>query len=149
VTSRWPLAVLGCLAIATVVAFFVIQHLKVTTPVIERWTYGHTPHITDPSDPACPAQATTVYFDLLHEGDTVDVYVVAAAGGTVRTIASDLPARIHQPLAFTWNDRLPSGRIAPPGKYNFVLQLIHQQRTINPLVPGFPLQIQTTCPTQQ
>jgi hypothetical protein len=139
-----PLIGFGALVLATIAAFFITQHLKVTTPLIERWTYGQTPHWIVPTNPRC--SSVTVYFDLLHHADSVDMYVVNLSGRAVRTLAKNVPAQIKQPLQFTWNGRLDDGSVARQGLYHFSLHLIHQDRTINPVVPGFPISVQSTCP---
>jgi hypothetical protein len=133
--------VFGALVLATVIAFFVTQHLKVTTPVIAGQTYGDTPHLifpgSVPGDPACPT-ATTVYFFLLHRADRVDVTVIDAHGAVVRTLADGLAMPTHQSRSFTWNLRESDGLKAPTGLYNFRLRLLDQHRTISPLVEGLP-----------
>jgi len=145
---RLPDAAFGALALATVGAFFVTQHLKVTTPLIAGQTYGDMPHQifpgSVPGDSACPT-STTVYFHLLHHADSVQVTIVKSSGRVVRTLAADLPAAIKQSLQFTWNYRQNSGHPAPPGLYNFRVRLLHQNRTIDPLIPNYPLRISASC----
>ena len=147
---RLPEAAFGALAVATVGAFFITQHLKVTTPLIAGQTYGDTPHQifpgSIPGDSACPT-FTSVYFHLLHHADSVQVTIVNLSGRIVRTLAADLPAAIKQNLQFTWHYRQDSGQLAPPGLYNFRVRLLHQKRTIDPLVPNFPISISAPCPT--
>ena len=142
--SRLPLAAFGALALATVGAFFISQHLKVTTPLISGITYDASPHNIVPADGRCPA--TTIHFFLLHRADSVDVSVVNHGDKVVRMLASGVPAGRKQQLQFTWNGRLPNGQPAPRGEYNFRVKLIHQKRTIDPLIPDFPIVIQTSCP---
>jgi hypothetical protein len=144
VNRRVPLFGFGALVLATIAAFFITQHLKVTTPLIANWTYDHTPHNIVPTKPRC--DAVTVYFHLLHHADSIDMYIVDHAGKVVRTLARDVPGQIKQPLQYSWNGRLEDGSVAPPGLYNFSLHLIHQDRTIDPVVPGFPISVQSTCP---
>lgn len=141
---RLPLAAFGALVVATVAAFFITQHLKVTTPLIAGQTYGMTPHNIVPTSRSCPA--VTTYFHVLHHADSVNVYIVDRSGRIVRTLARNVPGAIKQNLQFTWDGRLPNGAPAPAGLYNFRVTLVHQRRTIDPLIPNFPIEVQTTCP---
>jgi hypothetical protein len=140
---RAPGAGFGALVLATIAAFFITQHLKVTTPLIERETYGRTPHWIVPTNPSC--DSVTLYFDLLHHADSFDLYVVHH-GAVVRTLAAGVPAQIKQPLHYSWNGRLEDGAVAPKGLYDFSLHLIHQQRTIEPVIYGYPISVQSRCP---
>ena len=142
--------IFAALVVATIGAFFISQHLKVTTPFISGVS-GPAPRAIDPVDgPAScrnPANGrdvrrgpTTVSFYIVHHADDVDVYVVNQSGATVRTIGRDLP--MHRPKAptpeafravtkyFSWNGRDGTGRLVSPGSYFFRVHLIHQQRTI-------------------
>jgi hypothetical protein len=143
-------AVFAALVVATIAAFFISQHLKVTTPFISGVS-GPTPPAINPvngptscRDPAdgrrVSERSTTVSFYVVHHADDIDVYVVNQSGSTVRTIASGVP--MHRSKAptpdafravtkyFTWNGRDGSGRLVAPGSYFFRVYLIHQQRTI-------------------
>ncbi len=151
--NRLPLIAFGTLAAATVAAFFITQHLKVTTPLIVgpdggKPTYANTPHLIFPGsvhgDPRCPT-STTVFFHLLHRADSVEVTIVNSSGRVVGTLASDLPAALFQPLQFTWNFREANGQPAPPGLFNFRVTLLHQHRTIDPLIPDYPITISPSC----
>jgi hypothetical protein len=142
--------VFAALIVATIAAFFISQHLKVTTPFISGVS-GPTPPAINPvhgpttcRDPSNGRQvserATTVSFYVVHHADDVNVYVVDQAGATVRTIARDVS--MHRSKAptpdafravtkyFSWNGRGTSGRLVAPGTYFFRVYLIHQQRTI-------------------
>ncbi len=149
--SRWiGRALFAALVVATIAAFFISQHLKVTTPFISG-VRGPDPTAINPvSGPtACPDSAvghpvsqrsTTVSFYVLHQVDSVNVYVVDALGASVRTVASDVFMRKPKaPTAqgfaavtkyFTWNGRRSSGQPVAPGSYYFEVHMIHQQRTI-------------------
>jgi FlgD Ig-like domain len=143
---RLPTLAFGALAVATVAAVFITQHLKVTTPLIAGQTYDKTPHNIVPTNPNCPA--VTLYFHLLHHADSFDLYIVDHDGTVVKTLASDVSAHIEHTnnLQYSWNGRLADGAVAPQGLYNFRLHLIHQDRTIDPVIPGYPISVQTTCP---
>lgn len=142
--------VFAALVVATIGAFFISQHLKVTTPFISG-VAGPVPPAINPvggptscRDPSTgrdvSERSTTVSFYILHHVDDVDVYVVDQSDTTVRTVASGVFMR--KPKApttqgfravtryFAWNGRNASGRPVAPGSYFFDVHLIHQQRTI-------------------
>jgi len=146
---RLPTLAFGALAVATVAAVFITQHLKVTTPLVTGPagglpTYEKTPHNIVPTNPSC--DSVTLYFQLLHSADRFNLYIVDSRGGVVRTLAADVAAAIKQPFHYSWNGRLQDGAVAPRGLYNFGLHLIHQNRTIDPVVEGYPISVQSTCP---
>ena len=141
---RLPVIAFGTLVVATVAAVFITQHLKVTTPLIAGQTYGTTPHNIVPTNPSC--DAVTLYFHTLHHADSIDLYIVDHSGRVVRTLAENVSAPIKQPLQYSWNGRLFGGDAAPSGLYNFRIHLVHQNRTIDPVIPGYPISVQSTCP---
>jgi hypothetical protein len=143
-------AVFAALVVATIGAFFISQHLKVTTPFISGVS-GPTPTAINPvSGPtACrdptsgrkvSERATTVSFYVVHRADDVNVYVVNQFGTPVRTIARGVSmhkSKAPTPEAFravtkyfSWNGRNAAGRVVAPGSYYFRVYLVHQQRTI-------------------
>ena len=157
-------AVFAALIVATIGAFFISQHLKVTTPFISGIT-GPTPPSINPVDgpTACrePASAkkvsersTTVSFYVVHHADRVNVYVVDQSGATVRTLAKNVPMykpRAPTPKAFravtkyfSWNGRDGAGRLVNPGTYFFRVHMVHQQRTIE-LQQGVAVESSTRC----
>jgi hypothetical protein len=126
--------------VATVAAFFVTQHLKVTTPLIAGTPAPVPAWINPVSGVTCydpghqkllDHRATTVSFYLLHRADDVTVYIVDQAGNTVATLASNRPMRPKERVAFTWNGRVASGVIAPDGVYYLRVTLGQQARTFN------------------
>jgi flagellar hook assembly protein FlgD len=133
--SRLPLAAFAALVVATVGAFFITQHLKVTTPLISAVSPPTAPVIfADGGGPACP-DSTSISFYLLHQADNVDVSVVNSRHEVVRTLARDVPMGRKQRVVFTWRGRAESGPAAA-GKYNFRVVLVHQRRTIDPVIVG-------------
>jgi hypothetical protein len=142
--------VFAALIVATVGAFFISQHLKVTTPFISGVSGPAPPAINPVHGPkACrdPAnghkvseRSTTVSFYVVHHADAVNVYIVDQSGATVRTIARGVS--MHKSKAptpgafravtkyFVWNGRNAAGRPVAPGTYFFRVNLVHQQRTI-------------------
>lgn len=143
-------AIFAALIVATIGAFVISQHLKVTTPFISGVSGPTPPAINPISGPtACrdPAtgrsvseRSTTVSFYVVHHADEINVYVVDQSGTTVRTIARGVS--MHKSKAptpdafravtkhFSWNGRNEAGRLVTPGTYFFRVYLVHQQRTI-------------------
>lgn len=134
------------LAMATVAAFFIIQHLKVTTPLITGDPVPFPPTIDPVSGGTCTVETPaghlapvsfrrmTVSFYLLHRSDDVDVYMVNRSGALVATLASGrfMRAAPHPVRGtFTWNGRESDGRLAPPGMYYVRVVLRHQGRAID------------------
>lgn len=152
----------GGLAVATVAAFFIIQHLKVATPLIAG-KLALFPTQIDPRDGAtCLTRTpegklapvsharTSLSFFLVHRADNVSVYVVNQRGRVVATLASDLymPAELfpHQiPRVFTWNGRESSGQLAPAGRYSVKVALRRQDRTID-IAHGVKVEYSSRCP---
>ena len=144
--KRLPVIAFALLALATVAAFFIIQHLKVTTPLIAG-NPDPFPSVIDPvAGPKCTVHTpsghvapvsfrrSTVSFYLLYRSDVVRVYVVNAAGGIVDTLSRGvfMPAAPHPVTReFTWNGRTSAGQPATPGRYYFRVVLRRQNRTIN------------------
>jgi hypothetical protein len=142
--------VFAALVVATIGAFFISQHLKVTTPFISGVSGPNPPAINplhgptacrDPSTGATVSERSTVVsFYVVHQPDAVNVYVVDQAGATVRTIASNIfmhKSRAPTPQDFRavtkyfrWNGRDGAGRPVAPGSYYYYVHLIHQQRTV-------------------
>jgi hypothetical protein len=125
----------AALVVATVAAFFITQHLKVTTPLISAVSPPTAPVIVpDSRITGCPA-STSISFYLLHQADNVNVYVVNARGEVARTLATGFPMARKQRAAFTWSGRTDGGAAAV-GVYHFRVVLVHQRRTIDPVIVG-------------
>jgi hypothetical protein len=143
---RLPVAAFVALVIATVGAFFVTQHLKVTTPLIAGAPSPRPAAINPVSGQTCrlpnhlgvPVPVSfkrmRISFFLLHRADDVDVYIVDENGAIVDTLASGRHMSIDRRSIFTWDGRTSSGAIAPDGVYNIRVSLIHQGRTL--LIPS-------------
>ncbi len=134
--SRLPPAVLGVLVVATVGAFFVTQHLKVTTPLLSG-SPAPDPAVIDPvAGGTCNGsqhRVSNLSFYLLNRSDDVDVYVIDQGGNVVDTLASDRHMRrgVRNPDGdFAWDGRESGGQPAPAGTYYFQVSLIHQGRTV-------------------
>src|SRR5437764_2172471 len=135
--NRLPFVAFAALVVATVAAFFVTQHLKVTTPLIAG-TPRPSPAVINPvGGTVCGGvdhRFTRISFYLLHRADDVDVYVVDQSGSIVRTLAIGRHMRrgVRTPDGlFTWNGRKDNGAVAPDGTYFFRVALLQQGRTID------------------
>jgi hypothetical protein len=139
--KRFPQLAFAALLAATVAAFFITQHLKVSTPLVTG-VRGPSPAVFNPlagttcGDPPVDFRRTAVSFYLLHRSDDVDVYIVDQGGNIVRTLAAGVhmqggahPVPAWRKL-FVWNGREDSGRLAPDGIYYVRVALIHQGRTV-------------------
>ncbi len=129
------------LVLATAGAFFVTQHLKVTTPLLAGYPRP-VPEVIDPyGGVTCGAvnhrvnhSSMLVSFYLQHRSDTVDVYIVDSSGTIVRTLATGVHMRGgSHPVRhkFRWNGREDNGSIAPDGTYYVRVALLHQGRTVD------------------
>ncbi len=133
---RLPVAAFVALAVATIAAFFVTQHLKVATPLLAGTPAPSPANINPVDGQICNGvnhRRMFVSFYLLNRSDDVDVYVENAGGTTVATLASGVhmtggnhPVR----RGFTWNGRLSSGAVAPDGIYYIRVILVSQDRSV-------------------
>jgi hypothetical protein len=149
--TRLSTGAFAVLVAATIGAFFVTQHLKVTTPLIQGFPRP-VPGVIDPLHgvPCFDGRnsgSTTISFYLQHRGDVVDVYVVDAGDNIVRTVANGRHMRknVRNPDGvFHWDGRLDDGRVAPDGTYYFRVALRHQNRTIE--LKDVPVKVKTVAP---
>ncbi len=145
--SRLALTAFTALAVATVAAFFVTQHLKVTTPLIAGLGRPN-PETISPAGTGCGGarRLSRFSFYLLHRSDQVAVYVVDSGGTIVRTLASNrhMRRRVRYPDgSFLWDGRRDDGRIASDGDYHFRIALLGQGRTVE---APLPVIVQSTPP---
>jgi hypothetical protein len=164
--KRLPVAAFAALAIATAAAFFFIQHLKVSTPLIAGAPSPHPATINPISGGICPYpgphgkpiptsfREMKISFYLLNRNDHVDVFIIKPDGVLVDTIATDVPmvAKPHPKRhQFIWNGRLTDGQVAPDGNYEVKVTLLQQGRSyvIADASTGaeLPVTVQTTPPS--
>lgn len=142
---RLPVAAFVALAIATIAAFFVTQHLKVTTPLLTG-SPAPVPAAINPIDGGvCRVRTHSgafkrvshrsmfVSFYLLNRSDDVDVYIVDSGLEIVQTLATGrhmIGGAHAQRAGFTWDGRLANGSVAPDGIYYIRVALIHQGRSV-------------------
>lgn len=140
--TRLPVIAFTGLVAATVAAFFITQHLKVSTPLLAGFPRPVPAAINPVSGRRCydPAvgktlnyRVMTISFYLLYRSDRVDVWVVDAAGRRVATLATDRymsggshPVRTQ----FTWNGYERAGVLAPDGVYYVKVHLVRLDRTV-------------------
>jgi hypothetical protein len=168
--SRLQVGAFGALVVATVAAFFIAQHLKVTTPFLQGSPapvppafdplYGFSGHgapepkacwssptKTDPVAAPLNYRHTFTTFYLQHHADHVAVYIVNTDGAIIRTVRSNYDFvrtyRRNPPNAFIWNGRTANGTIAPDGTYFYKVLLISQGRPVS--IPK-PITIVTKLP---
>jgi hypothetical protein len=138
---RLPVLAFSALVVATVAAFFVTQHLKVVTPLIQG-DPAPFPQVINPiTGTTCTVagkrvdfRSTMFSFYLQHRADDVDVYVVDQSGTIVRTLALGRHMRRNVRVpdgVYNWNGREDNGKFAPDGTYYFRVALLHQGRTID------------------
>jgi hypothetical protein len=149
-TTRLSLAAFAGLVAASIAAFFVTQHLKVTTPLIQGTPRPVPPVINPVHGVPCGgfnSRSALISFYLQHRSDDVIVSVVDAEGDVVRTVADGRHMRkdVRNPDGvFRWNGRLADGNVAPDGTYHFRVTLIHQNRTID--LTDIPVKVKTVPP---
>jgi hypothetical protein len=162
--SWFQLSAFGALLVATVAAFFIAQHIKVSTPLISGQPAPFPATINPVGGDSCYDRAvrhtvdyreSSISFYLLHASDKVDVYMVNQGGARVDTLATGrfMKAALfpHEvPTKFTWNGRQSNGSVAPDGSYYFNVHLIHQGRTVTIASGSGPLPVTVTtrsrCP---
>lgn len=153
-TTRLSVAAFAALVAASIAAFFVTQHLKVTTPLIGGGAGAPrpVPAVINPVHGVTCGKynsgSTTISFYLQHSSDDVIVSVVSAADdAVVRTLADGRHMRKGVRIpdgVFQWDGRLADGTVAPDGSYYFRVTLIHQNHTID--LTGVPVKVKTTVP---
>jgi FlgD Ig-like domain len=150
--TRLSTGAFAVLVAATIGAFFLTQHLKVTTPLIQGFPRP-VPGVIDPLH-GVPCQqgrnsgSTTISFYLQHRADTVIVSVVDQADGdVVRTVANGRHMRkdVRYPDGvFHWDGRADNGQVVPDGTYYFRVVLIHQNRKVD--LSDVPVKVKTAPP---
>jgi FlgD Ig-like domain len=150
--KRLPWAVFAVLAVATVGAFFLTQHLKTSNPLINGSPRTDPPAINPLHGQVCvdlngqrvSYRRTKIGFYLQSKADTVTVSVINSDGNPVATAAGS--GRLLQPGAhhyafFTWNGRLSDGRLARAGTYSFRVYLQHRDANFLITTPGATVQV--------
>jgi flagellar hook assembly protein FlgD len=139
--KRVPVAAFVALAIATIGAFFLIQSLKVSTPLIAGLPRPHPARINPVAGGVCDLSGhdgvvatdyrrMTISFLLLNQADDVNVAMVTPTGTVIDTIARDRHMGINHRTQFVWDGRRADGAFAPSGEYEVQVTLIHQHRTV-------------------
>lgn len=143
--SRLGIAAFTILVCATVTAFFLIQHVKVSLPLLAGNPMpfpatinpigGNTCWATGPHGARVRVsyRSTRFSFYLLNQPDYVAVDVVTGSGSIVRAVARRRymrTARRYPDGLFSWNGRDTHGNVVPDGRYYFRISLIRQNRTV-------------------
>jgi FlgD Ig-like domain len=157
--TRLPVAAFVALVIATIAAFFVTQHLKVTTPLIAGSPAPFPASINPVDGQTCTVRngrgqrvrvsfkRLNVSFYLLHRADEVAVFVVDQDLTPVRAL-TPRHMGIKRRSTFTWDGRRDDGSVAPDGTYYLRVSLIHQARSllISNNAGAEPVTVETTSP---
>lgn len=159
---RLPVATFAALGIATVGAFFLTQHLKVTTPLINgspapvpstiNPVSGGTCRLRNPKGRLVPVsfKEMKVSFYLQNHADDVSVEIVNPAGRVVRVLPGSgryMPTLKRR--QFVWDGRENNGQIAPDGAYTIRVALERQARPLviaKPSGAAEPVTVQTHPP---
>lgn len=140
--TRLPGLAFAALVVATVAAFFITQHLKVSTPLLAGFPRPVPAAINPVNGITCydPAvgkkldyRRMSISFYLLNQSDSVDVWVVDARGQIVATLARGrfMPGGSHPVRKqFVWKGLEDNGAVAPDGEYFVRVRLLHQARTV-------------------
>lgn len=141
--ARLPVVAFVALAAATVAAFFLTQHLKVSTPLVNGFPAPVPSTINPVSGGTCRLRNShgrrvpvsfrrmRISFYLQNRGDVVIVSIVNSAGQVVATLpGSGRYMPTQQRRQFVWNGREASGRVAPDGVYDIRVSLVHQDRSL-------------------
>jgi flagellar hook assembly protein FlgD len=159
--TRLPVAAFVALVIATVGAFFVTQHLKVSTPLVQgrpapvpstiNPIYGKVCLRRNGKGKVVPVsfRRMQISFYLQNRSDNVDVYI-RHNDVDVRQIGRNVFMRAHPPQrhVFSWDGRLADGAVAPAGRYYVRVVLRRQARSliISNSTEQLPVTVQTTRP---
>ena len=140
---RLPVATFVALGVATVGAFFLTQHLKVTTPLINGFPAPLPSTINPVNGGTCPVRGAKgrlvglsykrmkVSFYLQNRGDVVYVYIISQAGRAIPTLpGSGRYLRTLKRRTFVWDGRETDGSIAPDGSYDIQVSLAQQGRKL-------------------
>lgn len=163
--KRLPASAFGVLVLATIAAFFIVQHLKVTLPLINGDPLPLPAAFNPLSGQAGPGEPAVcrhrqpdgsivavdyrhvyVTFYLQNHASHVEMDIVTASGHLVRILVRHYYMaldRRNPPGAFVWNGRESDGRIAPPGVYYYRVELLELHRTV---LIDRPIRIITTAP---
>jgi len=136
---RIPVVSFSALVLATVAAFFITQHLKVSTPLLAGFPRPVPSAINPVNGRTCGTPPVShrrmhISFYLLHRSDYVDVWIVSSSGSVVATLATNRYMRrgVRNPDGdFSWDGREDNGTIAPDGVYHIRVALLGQGRTVD------------------
>lgn len=162
---RAPVVAFVALVIATVAAFFVTQHLKVSTPLIQGRPAPVPSQINPVFGSSCVRhngkgmpvltsyRQMQISFYLQNRSDNVTVQIVDRDGVPVRTIGDNVFMRAQPPQRhrFIWNGRRADGSVVPAGIYYVKVSLLHQGRSliISNSTAALPVTVETTRPQIQ
>jgi hypothetical protein len=140
---RLPFAAFIALAVATIAAFFVVQHLKVTTPLINGFPSPYPSAINPVDGRICLRRNArgelvpvnfkrmSISFYLQGHPDNVDVFILDSELNPIRELpGSGVRMGLRTRHLFVWNGREDNGSLAPDGSYYIRVVLVHQGREV-------------------
>lgn len=138
--DRWRVLLFCLLALATVGAFYITQHLKTKNPLINGGPRADPAMINPVSAGVCvdangenvSFRRTRIAFYLQSHSDVVSVYVINSDGINIATMSGSnryIKAALNNYHYFTWNGKENDGAYAPAGIYTFRAWFHHQDRS--------------------
>jgi hypothetical protein len=150
---RLPEVAFGLLAVATVVGFFVVQHLKTSPPAVvvneqptpSAFNPVHGRRCTSKSHQRLNYRQSVLTISSSHNA-VVSVYIVRdrVSGHRVVTLHTGTSLVVGKPEEFVWNGRAAGGQLAGDGKYIFRI-VVHRGHQVIDLTQ-YPVQIVTRFP---
>ena len=141
--KRLPVAAFIALAVATIGAFFVVQHLKVATPLINGFPAPYPSAINPVDGKVCLRRNAkgelvpvnfkrmSISFYLQGHPDDVDVFILNSNLDAIRELpGSGVHMGLKKRHRFVWDGRESDGSIAPDGNYYIRVVLLHQDREV-------------------
>jgi len=160
---RFPQIAFAVLVLATIAAFFLVQALKTTPPLVWKLPVPIPAAFNPINGRFCTTTTkqrvdyrhTQITFSV-HDADTVGVYVVSQEnpnGKIIATVSAGTPMAAAPNASvdtktFIWNGRLDDGQFAPDGVYYFRIVLEKEGRSIDlsPEAGARPVQVLTQPP---
>jgi hypothetical protein len=138
-----PVAAFLALAVATIGAFFVVQHLKVATPLINGFPAPYPSAINPVDGKVClrrnargelvpvDFRRMSISFYLQGHADNVDVFILNSNLDAIRELpGSGVRMGLRKRHLFIWDGRESDGSVAPDGNYYIRVVLLHQDREV-------------------
>jgi FlgD Ig-like domain len=150
--TRFRAVAFAALLVATVAAFFVSQHLKVTTPLYNGSPRPDPAAINPIDGRICKDtlgnrvsfKKTRLSFWLQHSSDNVLVYIVNSVGEQIALVGSRYMRKGVRGRDYVWDGKESNGSFAPDGTYYFKVVLQQEGRYFE--LTGTPVRVITVPP---